>query len=94
MKKSLKPADRIPEFSAPDLVRLAKAKFNIPSEPVDDRPHLIRFESDGVSIDLPTHARTNVFDPLSVDRLLRKFHIRREDFCAAYNDLFELPPVD
>ena len=90
--KWLAPSDNTPEVAASDLVQLARTHLGISSDTVDGKPHLIRFERDKWSVDLPTHERGTKFAPLVVNRLLGKFHIEQEDFNKAYNEYFKLNP--
>ena len=90
--KWLAPSDNTPETLASDLVQLIRAHFFILASRVDGKAHLMRFERDKLSVDIPTHERGAKFAPLVINRLLRKFHIEQEDFNKAYNEHYKLNP--
>lgn len=84
--------DKIPEIGSSDLALLCLSAYGITCKSVDNRPHLLRFSKDRVSLDLPTHNRGATFSPLAVLRLLEKFNLKPEQFRAAYNEHFKLSP--
>ena len=69
---------------------LCTGKMNVDpirSHPVDNRPYLIRFETEHLSADLPTHDRGKLFSPLVVFRLLRTVLWRQVPAGAGHRSL-------
>jgi hypothetical protein len=76
-------SETVAELALSDFVTLMRENFNIFSEPVPNRPNLVRLigspydahHPDCRSMQVPTHARGTMVCPLVILEVLRKFDI-------------------